>query len=101
MQYTVEKIEVNAPLDDNRFSMPVFALLAGTTAPEGIIMGHAGALIHGTRGTAASKIAALTKAGVRVCATMRDTVDAVVGTLAGSPRIAQSAKGTAQGWAQR
>ena len=96
-----EEEEFAEALVDNRFSKPVFALLAGTTAPEGITMGHAGALIHGTRGTAASKIAALTKAGVRVCATMRDTVDAVVGALAASPRIAQSAQGTAQGWARR
>jgi len=96
-----EEEEFAEALVDDRFSKPVFALLAGTTAPEGITMGHAGALIHCTRGTAASKIAALTKAGVRVCATMRDTVDAVVGALAASPRIAQSAQGTAQGWAQR
>jgi len=64
-----------------RFAKPVFALLAGTTAPEGITMGHAGALIHGTRGTAASKIAALAAAGVRVHATMRAIVADIVQRL--------------------
>jgi succinyl-CoA synthetase alpha subunit len=73
-----------------RFSKPVFALLAGTTAPEGVTMGHAGALVYGARGTAASKITALRGAGVQVCATMRELVDAVAGTLAPAPRIAQS-----------
>jgi succinyl-CoA synthetase alpha subunit len=73
-----------------RFAKPVFALLAGTTAPEGITMGHAGALVHGTRGTAASKVAALGRAGVRVHSTMCDIVEDVVRVLASRPRIAQS-----------
>jgi succinyl-CoA synthetase alpha subunit len=68
----------------HRFDKPVFALLAGTTAPEGVTMGHAGALVYGTRGTAASKIAALRGAGVTVCATMRELVDTVVTVLAPS-----------------
>jgi succinyl-CoA synthetase alpha subunit len=72
------------------FSKPVFALLAGTTAPEGVTMGHAGALVHGTRGTAVAKIAALKRAGVRVHATMRDIVDDVARTLAPATQIAQS-----------
>jgi succinyl-CoA synthetase alpha subunit len=63
-------------------SKPVFALLAGTTAPEGVTMGHAGALVHGTRGTAASKIAALGRADVRVHATMHDIVEDVARMLA-------------------
>ena len=76
-----EEEELAEALIREQFSKPVFALLAGTTAPEGVTMGHAGALIHGTRGTAASKIAALTAAGVRVHATMHDIVEDVVQTL--------------------
>ena len=76
-----EEEELAEALMRERFSKPVFALLAGTTAPEGVTMGHAGALIHGTRGTAASKVAALGAAGVRVHATMRDIVEDVVQTL--------------------
>jgi succinyl-CoA synthetase alpha subunit len=76
-----EEEELAEALVRTRFDKPVFAILAGSTAPEGVTMGHAGALIHGTRGTAASKIAALTAAGVRVHASMRAIVDDVVATL--------------------
>ena len=76
-----EEEDLAEALTRSRLSKPVFALLAGATAPEGITMGHAGALIHGTRGTAASKIAALGAAGVRVHATMRAIVEDVVQTL--------------------
>jgi succinyl-CoA synthetase alpha subunit len=72
-----EEEEFAEALVRHRFSKPVFALLAGTTAPEGVTMGHAGALVYGTRGTAASKIAALRGAGVQVCATMRELVETV------------------------
>ena len=85
-----EEEELAEALMRERFSKPVFALLAGATAPEGITMGHAGALIHGTRGTAASKIAALGAAGVRVHATMSDVVADITQALASKPRIAQS-----------
>lgn len=72
-----------------QFSKPVFAILAGATAPAGVTMGHAGALIHGTRGTAASKTAALGAAGVRVHATMRDIVEDVAGMMAPAAAITQ------------
>jgi len=54
---------------------PVVGYVAGFTAPEGKTMGHAGAIVSGSSGTAAGKKEALEAAGVKVGKTPSETAD--------------------------
>jgi succinyl-CoA synthetase alpha subunit len=58
---------------EGHVSKPVVAYVAGFTAPEGKTMGHAGAIISGSAGTAQAKKEALEKVGVRVGRTPSET----------------------------
>jgi succinyl-CoA synthetase alpha subunit len=64
-----------------RMSKPVVAYIAGFTAPPGKRMGHAGAIITGSSGTAAAKAAALEAAGVRVGRTPTEVAELVRAAL--------------------
>jgi succinyl-CoA synthetase alpha subunit len=69
------------------FGKPVIGFISGRTAPVGKRMGHAGAIISGNTGTAASKVAALKRAGSTVCDTIEEVVAAAVAAV-GEPSSA-------------
>ncbi len=73
--------ELAAALTAQQFSKPVFALVAGKSAPEGVTMGHAGALVHGVHGTFGAKRAALEAAGVTVFGSLNEMVEGVCARL--------------------
>jgi succinyl-CoA synthetase alpha subunit len=63
---------------DKHCKKPIAGFIAGATAPEGRRMGHAGAIVSGGHGTAASKIAALREAGIEIAETPSDMADALI-----------------------
>jgi len=63
---------------------PVVGYVAGFTAPEGKTMGHAGAIVSGSSGTAAAKKEALEAAGVKVGKTPSETAELMRQILQGA-----------------
>ncbi|MBS0639863.1 MAG: succinate--CoA ligase subunit alpha [Proteobacteria bacterium] len=57
---------------------PLYALIAGREAKEGVSMGHAGALVHGETGTLESKTRALTKVGAQAFGSIEALIAACV-----------------------
>lgn len=73
--------EMAAQFIEKNISKPVVAYIAGTTAPPGKRMGHAGAIIEGESGTAESKIKALTEAGVSVASKPSEIAELIKNAL--------------------
>ncbi|MBT3597871.1 MAG: succinate--CoA ligase subunit alpha [Verrucomicrobia bacterium] len=57
---------------------PVAGFIAGTTAPPGRRMGHAGAIVSGGKGTAEAKIEAFREAGIQVAQTPSEMADVLL-----------------------
>ena len=66
---------------------PVVGYIAGFTAPPGKTMGHAGAIVSGSQGTAAAKAEALEANGVRVGRTPTEVAEIAVEILGGAPAV--------------
>ncbi len=75
--------ELAAAFIADHMTKPVVAYVAGFSAPPGKRMGHAGAIITGSAGTAAAKAAAFEEAGVRVGRNPADVAAIMAETVAG------------------
>jgi len=73
--------ETAAEFIKSHMKKPVVGFVAGQTAPPGRRMGHAGAIISGGKGTAAEKIAAMEKAGLKVAKSPADIGETLVAAL--------------------
>src|SRR5690242_21216093 len=73
--------EQAADFIESNVSKPVVAYIAGFTAPEGKTMGHAGAIVSGSKGTAAAKAEALEAKGVKVGRTPTQVAELAVSLL--------------------
>jgi succinyl-CoA synthetase alpha subunit len=69
-----------------RMTKPVVAYIAGVTAPPGKKMGHAGAIISGSQGTAQAKMEALRKAGARVAQNPTEAGELMAEVVTSLPR---------------
>ncbi|MCC5846148.1 MAG: succinate--CoA ligase subunit alpha [Verrucomicrobia bacterium] len=69
--------EKTAAFIKEHITKPCFAYIVGASAPEGKRMGHAGAIVSGNAGTAASKQKAFAEAGVPVAKTIDEVAESV------------------------
>jgi succinyl-CoA synthetase alpha subunit len=76
--------EKAAAFIESEMTKPVVAYIAGFTAPPGKTMGHAGAIISGSAGTAQAKKEALEARGVRVGTTPTEAAELVAELVAAS-----------------
>jgi succinyl-CoA synthetase alpha subunit len=79
-----EEEEFADALAEATIRKPVYAIVAGKEAKEGVSMGHAGALTYGETGTLVSKHTRLRAAGAGVFASIEDLVTACVHDLGGA-----------------
>ncbi len=73
--------QVAAAFVRDHMTKPVVGFIAGQTAPPGRRMGHAGAIISGSEGTAAEKMAAFRECGIAVAERPADLVGLIEGRL--------------------